>query len=159
MNKNRCRLREPPLLSSSQRGTPTADDPCAVPALLVVPHPPLREPPKTRSSFSGNPFVHPQTPASPRISGLFYRGLQNVGRGLAPAVFFGWVRYAIPVRLIHRFPRTHKNSYLVFGKPRRSPHSPKEEGFQFRPARRPICDGGEQGVWGWRGVSRAVRGG
>ena len=27
------------------------------------------------------------------------------------------------------------------------------------PARRPICDGGEQGVWGWRGVSRAVRGG
>ena len=25
--------------------------------------------------------------------------------------------------------------------------------------RRPIYDGGEQGVWGWRGVCRAVRGG
>ena len=25
--------------------------------------------------------------------------------------------------------------------------------------RRPIYDGGEQGAWGWRGVSRAVRGG
>ena len=37
-----------------------------------APRPPIREPPKTRPSFSGNPFIHPQTPASPRkSSGLF----------------------------------------------------------------------------------------
>ena len=121
--------------------------------------PPSPGTPENSFLVFGEPLRPPPNPRLPPNFGAFLSGFAKRRAGACSRRFFGWVRYAIPVRLIHRFPRTPKNSYLVFGKPRHGPHSPKGEGFQFRPARRPICDGGEQGVWGWRGVSRAVRGG
>ena len=41
------------------------------------------------------------------------------------------------VRLIHRKPRTPKNSFLVFGEPRRGPPSPIGEGKQICPVGTP----------------------
>ena len=93
---------------------------------------PAREPPKTRTSFSVNPGRPPPTAPKPPPPPEIIGAFDDRRDAHSDATPHG-AECDVPL---------WRNMKMYIELPRR-----------------PIYDGGEQGVWGWRGVSQAVRGG